>query len=151
MTTMAVHKTAAMFRRAGPLFILDQKSNYQETISILELSGLSPISSKAALSHSKELIENLKGKGFYLSDKEISVDGMMTFDGKGNMHRATNSESVDQRVRVWPGKGAVYLHVSEEALGNRRFALFGERQASWNADVVVGVRKRQPIKDAKRE
>ena len=148
---MAVHKTAAGFRRAGPLFILDQKSNYQETISLLELSGLSPISSKAALSHSRELIESLKGKGFYLSDKEIVADGMMAFDDKGNMHSATNRESVDQRIRVWPGKGAAYLHVSEEALGNRRFALFGSRQDSWNADVVVGVRRRQTIKDAKRE
>ncbi len=132
-----------------PLQLLEQGGNHSQSMKLLTENGLRPLTYQEALSRSSELIEKFKGKWFWLSGQGIhEEDEIYAFDGKGEFVKSNGKESVDQKVRVYPGNQPLSLGVNwydgARYLGGR-FGLFGDSSLDFVAPVVVGVRSADAI------
>ncbi len=141
----------AIVREVNGLVILEQPANYNETIKILARNGLRPLTYQEALSHSSDLIYELKGKWFYLSGKTSEENGLFEFNKRGELTRLTAKSSAsktpDQKVRVYPGDQPLALYIYPDAYTNDYWRLVldsdyrpGLSDAAMAATVVVGVR-----------
>lgn len=122
------------------LFISDCGGDHAKSMGILARKGLRPLTYQEAFSRSLELISELKGKWFYLAGKGIKEDGVYTFTEKGELAIVTGKETLDQKVRVWPGNQPLSLGIGSVGFAGRRFLLLAHGRPSPVAPVVVGVK-----------
>jgi hypothetical protein len=100
-----------------------------------------------ALSRSSELVNELKGKWFYLSGEGLNENGLYTFTEKGELAKLVGNETLDKKVRVWKGNNPPSLGVISDdyARGGAKYVggrfLFQAISTPFDvAPVVVGVR-----------
>jgi hypothetical protein len=105
-----------------------------------------------ALSRSSELVNELKGKWFYLSGEGFNENGVYTFDNNGALLRLSGNESMDQKVRVWNTKPVPNTNPSSLGVISDDYARCGAKYVGGRlllqaistpfdvAPVVVGVR-----------
>ena len=122
------------------LLISEWGGNQAESMSILRSNGLRPLTYQEALSHSAELISELKGKWFYLDGKGIHENGVYTYNAEGELAKPIGIGKSDQRVRVHSGNPLSTLYVSPDDAINWRFDLRGDFLPDHVAPVVVGVK-----------
>ena len=124
------------------LIILEQKADHAESMAILAKKGLRPLTYQEALSRSSELINELKGKWFYLAGEELNKEnGIYTFDNQGGLAELAGNETYDQKVQVWPGDLPLYLFVYSGPFDGVRFGLAAGGSPRVAAPVVVGVKR----------
>jgi hypothetical protein len=140
---MAVRTQTRVNERQGSIEVISQRANHPKSMEILAKHGLRPLTYREALSRSSELINTLKGKWFYLDGQGMQKFGIHTFNEKGKLVGLTGNESIDQKVRVWPGNNPLSLLVYSDDgardLG-RRYELNADDGPSLVAPVVVGVK-----------
>ena len=98
-------------REKPSLFISKQEADDSESIRMLAGSGLRRLTHQEALSHSSELMGELKGKAFSLTGKMVDSDGFYSLDGKGELGKYDEHGSPDRTVRVLSGSGKLSLIV----------------------------------------
>ncbi len=128
------------FKQVGDLFISEQSANHSKSMDILKDNALRPITYQEALSHASELIQELKGKWFYLAAGEtIKEGGLYTFDKHGELTKLTGKETYDQQIRVNAGNEHQSLFITSVSFF-RRFCLSAGYSDHIVAPVVVGVK-----------
>ena len=140
---MATRTQTRAVERQGSIEVIDQRADHARSMEILAANGLRPLTYQEAFSRSSELIKTLKGKWFYLDGQGTEKRGIHTFNEKGELVELTGKESIDQKVRVYPGNQPLSLLVSTDddaRIIGRRFSLDGYGSPDYVAPVVVGVK-----------
>ena len=132
------------FRSVGYLFILKQSRHYASAMHALAANGLRPLTYQEALSHSSELMREIRGKNFHLAGRGIKEDGVFAFDENGELVKPTGNETYDRKVRVYPGDRPLYFYVDSFAYAHERFVIFGFGLDAL-APAVVGIRDEMAI------
>lgn len=89
-----------------PLHVFKQNSNHVQSMQLLADNGLRPLTYQEALVYLMQYPEDkekLKRKWFWLDGKGITEIGLFSFNEKGELIELTGKETLEQKVRVWPG------------------------------------------------
>jgi hypothetical protein len=111
-------------------------------MKILVDGGLRPLTFREALSHTSELMNELKGKWFYLDGKGIEEAGVYAFDARGEFARPTAREHPNRMIQIYSGVHPLHFDIGSDDLTrfhSRRFVLSGNDTPDFHAPVVVGI------------
>ena len=125
------------------IYVLDKGANHPASVKLLEDAGLTLFTENEILSilvKDEQLKATLKGKWFYLAGNGTEKTGLYTINSDGNL-TGGKGQSIENTVRVWPGKNPLSLGVDSDDVAadcGWRFLLGASCGPVSAAPVVVG-------------
>ncbi len=111
-------------------------------MKLLADNGLRPLTYREALARSSDLIDECKGRGFWLGGEAPKRMRYCTWNVNGELIKLTGKESLDQKVRFFPGNHPLALDVCSDGdtdILGRRFTLSSDGDPQRFGSVVIGI------------
>jgi len=134
--------------------ILREASNIAESIRRLSGQGFRLLTSPEAFDIPEAVKNSLKGKHFWISGEGgMDKEGLHHLGRNGKLVRG-RGPSIEETIRVLPGKGPLAVFILSDDGATRlgaRFLLIADYNPGELAPVVVGVPKDQALSDLVRK